>query len=231
MLKLIIGFLLFLSIAHEGLCGIKNADAFWSDKPAKDDYTTILVNFEEATGGSSLAEDIDALGKTDKDDELPPDTVQPPVNVKLLGDAAETPSGRFGKGVTLSGKGAVELGPIIWTALYRPVKAFTIEFSIKPDSSAGRAVLMDIPKTGAGTALQIVREADGTITLGATDGPFLKHSVLAPAGVWTHVAMSICIDPERRQIRLSVNGVAIPGEDQLIGNMKGMLPKLSFGAN
>ena len=231
MMKLILGFFLCLGIAHEGLCGIKNADAFWSDKPAKDDHTAILVNFDDATGGSNLAEDIAALAKRGSEDELPPDTVQPPVNVKLLGDAAETPSGRFGKGVKLSGKGAVELGPIVWTALYRPVKAFTIEFSIKPDPGAGRAVLMEIPKTGAETALQIMREADGTITLGAPNGPLLKHSVLSPAGVWTHIAMSICIDPERRLIRLSVNGVAIPGEDQLIGNMKGMLPKLSFGAN
>ena len=229
-MNLFLGLALLFGIATEGVCGIKNAEAFWTDKPAKDSNTAILVSFDESAVGSTLADDISALAKPESDVELPPDTVQPPVTVKLMGDAASNPAGRFGKGIKLSGKGAVELTPIVWTALYRPVKAFTIEFSINPASDAGRAVLLDLPRIGPDTVLQIVREADGTVTMGPPDGPVVTNSIRAVAGTWTHVAMSLCLDPERRLIRLSVNGVNTPGDDRMLGKITGMLPRLVFGA-
>ena len=42
-MKYIVALALLLGIANEGLCGIKNAEAFWADRPAKDSNTAILV--------------------------------------------------------------------------------------------------------------------------------------------------------------------------------------------
>ncbi len=75
-MKYIVGLLIILGFAHSGLCEIKNAEAFWIDKPVEDINTTIMVGFDEPTG-ASVAEDItDALTETNPANELLSDTLQ-----------------------------------------------------------------------------------------------------------------------------------------------------------
>ncbi len=69
------------------------------------------------------------------------------------------------------------------------------------------------------------------MTMETPDGQVITHPTLAPAGIWTHIAMSIRHNPETRLIRLSLNGVNAVEEDRIFGKMTGMLPKLYFGAN
>ncbi len=205
--------LLVLGFVGEGRCGLKSAEAFWAEKPVVDSSTPILIGFDEKTE-TSLDEDMAVLVGPGQEVEAPEGTVQKRVTPKLVGDAVVIPGGRFGKGVQVSGKGAVDVAPIAWPALFRLSKGVTVDFSFKPDPDAGRAVLLDH------AALKIIREADGAMVF---QGGGLTETNLerAGAGVWTHVALSFSVENENARGAFSVNGHLLPlgrGAPQLISS-------------
>jgi hypothetical protein len=231
-MKRLISLPLLFVLSTPLLGAIKNADAFWAGRPAKDTNTISIISFEGTdNASSSLADDMAALANPVATEiELPPGTVQPRITSTLLGDATEMPAGRFGQGVQLSGKGAVELSPIVWAALSPVEKAFSVEFHIKPDAGASRAVLMTLPKAGPSFALRIVRESNGTVFIATPDGTTITNSMQAPAGTWTHIAIAFCSYPERTLGRFMVNGVKADIW-RLWPKVSGMMPKIIFGAN
>lgn len=207
--------------------------AFWADKPVRDTITICLMSFDNDT------EAIDTtLGKLDETDAsgmsdlmLAAGPVQDSIKPKLLGDTAPTPTGRFGGGLQLSGKGALEIGPVVWGKAFGTDRTLTVDFWVKPARDAGHATLVDLPGLAGGSVLKIVRDADGTCLAEGPAGRSFRHSRPIPSDTWTHLALNW---PLNGAVQLLVDGlpVSAPGElSASLGNPSAtLMPRLFLGA-
>ena len=174
-------------------------DAFWAVKPSQEPGTALLWQFDSEVdvGQQALDETLDELddivaltrpgpGET----LLPGATMMSDAKPELKGDAAAVPDGRFGGGIRLDGRGAVA-GPAGFPGLVRDEGAATLDFWVHPDAGAAEAVLAALPGADGKSLLRVIRSAEGRVELRCGPDALVAHPRAAPAGRWTHVAVTL----------------------------------------
>jgi len=110
-----------------------------------------------------------------------------------LGDAALAPTGVFGGGLRVGGKGWVKSGPAGLGDLLRAEPyCFTLAFWLQPAGPAEQEqCLLALASAHGAGSLRLVRDATDHVVLSVNGQPALVHPRPLAAGRWTHLALTL----------------------------------------
>ena len=158
-------------------------ESFWQAQPKSDPRTTAVFDF---------------------DDDKPGETA---VTLVPSGDAKPFPVGRWGRGLAMQRHGAAVISGLALAKNLRAEGAVTLDFFIRPDSSAGaeRAVLLSLSGASMADVLRLERSKDGKSTLWFKDTPLLTHARRIAPDAWTHIALVLRYSDKTQRLVASLS--------------------------